>query len=597
MKRFKNLFSAALILIAVISVFSCLQVSAETASNLDTVPKETLIKENGVWYYTVNGEKSDATTLVKYYDTWYYVENGEVNWDATTLCKYYDTWYYVEKGKVNWSATTLCKYYDTWYYVEKGKVNWSATTLCKYYNTWYYVQNGKVNFNATTSHKYYGTWYNIVGGIVKFNYASTPAPNKVNYLNVGTGYIAEIVEYNAETFDGNISSGSAVDWSRPTNNYLPKGTVDYCAAQNFKYTDDITYATLRFGRRVYIDRKDTPNTEKEPVVKQYKGTLPNYNTINSTGFQNNGTHTVLTLDTMWKAPFCFDILPQSYGNPSTQNYSISSATFKYIDITFCYATGFSGNITVPDNSPIFKGSELIFNKNSNGTVRDITLRLFLKKQGSFYGWDSYYNEKGQLCFEFLNPKTIKTANNDYGVNLNGAKILIDVGHGGIDPGALGKNSNEAQQNLILANKIKAELEKIGAKVYMTRTSNATTSSTDDKITYLKQIKPDYCIAIHHDSSTSSSANGFSAFYFNAFSANASNYVYQTNKALTSIYKNFKFGWHYYYMCRTTNCPVVLTENGFMSNSYDYANITSDSANNQKAKAITIGIVNYFKSIQ
>ena len=92
MKRFKNLFSAALILIAVISVFSCLQVSAETASNLDTVPKETLIKENGVWYYTVNGEKSDATTLVKYYDTWYYVENGEVNWDATTLCKYYKTW-------------------------------------------------------------------------------------------------------------------------------------------------------------------------------------------------------------------------------------------------------------------------------------------------------------------------------------------------------------------------------------------------------------------------------------------------------------------------------------------------------------------------
>ena len=51
------------------------------------------------------------------------------------------------------------------------------------------------------------------------------------------------------------------------------------------------------------------------------------------------------------------------------------------------------------------------------------------------------------------------------------------------------------------------------------------------------------------------------------------------------------------MCRTTNCPVVLTENGFMSNSYDYGNIVNEEANVQKAKAITRGIVDYFKSIQ
>ncbi len=51
------------------------------------------------------------------------------------------------------------------------------------------------------------------------------------------------------------------------------------------------------------------------------------------------------------------------------------------------------------------------------------------------------------------------------------------------------------------------------------------------------------------------------------------------------------------MCRTTNCPVVLTENGFISNSYDYGNIISDAANVQKAKAITRGIVDYFLSTQ
>ena len=51
------------------------------------------------------------------------------------------------------------------------------------------------------------------------------------------------------------------------------------------------------------------------------------------------------------------------------------------------------------------------------------------------------------------------------------------------------------------------------------------------------------------------------------------------------------------MGRSTNCPVVLTENGFMSNWYDYGNIIDDAKNTQKAQAITRGIIDYFLSIQ
>ena len=344
------------------------------------------------------------------------------------------------------------------------------------------------------------------------------------------------------------------------------------------------------------------------MVRQYIGTLPDHNEIAAAEYVNNGSHTVITFNTLWKAPFYFDILPQSYVNPSVQNYRINAVTYNYIDITFCYATLFSGEITIPEDDPLFKSVQVIENKNADSSaVRDITLRLFLKKQGGFYGWDSYYNENGQLCFEFLNPKTVTAADNEYGVNLNGAKILIDAGHGGIDCGAPGfdyKNHSEAQQNLKLAFKIKAELEKIGAQVYMTRTDNRT-SSTDDKIKMLKQIKPDYCIAVHHDSSVNTNANGFGAYHFNAFSAKAAEDIfYATRNTGTSIYQKrhksfepFNLKWHYYYMCRTTNCPVVLTENGYISNSFDYSNIISDAKNTEKAKAITRGIVNYFNSIQ
>lgn len=51
------------------------------------------------------------------------------------------------------------------------------------------------------------------------------------------------------------------------------------------------------------------------------------------------------------------------------------------------------------------------------------------------------------------------------------------------------------------------------------------------------------------------------------------------------------------MCRITTCPVVLTENGFMSNSSDFSIIRNDAKNTEKAKAITRGIVDHFRSIQ
>ena len=465
---------------------------------------------------------------------------------------------------------------------------------------------GKITFNATHDGKSESFSSGEItcqktDAIVDYDPNATPTGGK--YINVGSGYIAEIVEYNAETFDGNVSDAAlkngSVDWSKPTNNYLPKGTLDYCSTSYVNYKE-FNYVTLRAGYRVYLERQDKPYDGKKPVVRQYIGSLPDHNEISTAEYTNNGTHTSISFNTLWKAPFYFDILPQSYTNPSIRDYTVSSVTYNYIDITFCYATLFTGEIAIPEDDPLFKSAQVIENKNADGTgVRDYTLRLFLKKQGGFYGWDSYYNENGQLCFEFLNPKAVTAEKNEYGVNLNGAKILIDVGHGGKDCGAPGfdvNNHSEATQNLFLANKLKAELVKIGAEVTLTSNDNST-SSTDDKITLMKKIKPDYCVAIHHDSNNKSSLNGFGAYYFNAFSAKASGFVLSQTQNSTDIYKNFTFKWHYYFMCRSTNCPVVLTENGYISNSYDYGNIINEEKNILKAKAITRGIVDYFNSIQ
>lgn len=424
--------------------------------------------------------------------------------------------------------------------------------------------------------------------------ASDPSvtPAYGDYINVGSGYIAEIVGYCAETFNGKTND----DYSHPTNIYLPKGTVDYCATQPVQ-NGNLKYILLRCGRRVYIEKKNTPSSTKTKVTDCYIGKLPDHNEIGFASMEEVGHHTILTLDCLWKAPFYFDILPQEYAYPdggAGRSYEIVSFTATHIDITFCYATQFAGTVEIPANNPIFKSAELIQNES------DCTLRLHLKKTGGFYGWDSYYNEQDQLCFRFLNPAKVTSADNAYGADLTGVTIMIDVGHGGVDGGATGTDAvgnrwSESGRNMDLAYALRDELESIGATVIFNREGKVTLT-VDERILILKNGAPDFCIAIHHNSFAGHpELNGFEGYHYNAFSQLAAKLITQHTKE-SGAYKSARLAWHNYYVARQTACPVVLTENGFMSSLYDLNGALDAGVIATKAKAMAHGIADYFLAI-
>ena len=398
-------------------------------------------------------------------------------------------------------------------------------------------------------------------------------------------YVAEVVAYSAETFDGNTTD----DMSRPTNSYLPQGTVDYCDTR--VVVDSKTgksYYKLRCGKRIYIEKNDVPNGTVT-VSKRYQDTLPDHNELSVKSFTQSGRHTVLTLKTDWKAPFTVELKNQSYTNPSIQDYTITEATYEYLEIKFCYATKFDGKINISNGNPLFKSYQLT----SDGS--NYILRLYLKEKGKFYGWDCEYDKNGNLVFYFLHPATVEYADNDYGTSLKGIKIFIDVGHGGRDQGAsayIPSGYSEANRNLELAKKIKKNLENLGATVKLSRTTDTEVSS-DTRCRMLKDFKPDFAIAIHHDSSTSSQPHGHGTFYSTPFSFDAATLI-DNRVSQTGIYnKMWPLRWHYFYLARMTTCPVVLVENGFMSNQFDYSHISDDKKNTRKANAITQGIVDYF----
>lgn len=424
------------------------------------------------------------------------------------------------------------------------------------------------------------------GAFLKSDPASTPE----GYRNVGSGYIAEVVDASVETFNGQ----NVDDRSHPTYNYLPKGTVDYCYRDNYVSDDGTkTYKLLRCGVRVYHRVKNTPYSTTSAAVDCYYGTLPDHNEISIASLIVDGHHSYLTLDCLWKAPFFFDFEPQDYEDASKRKYTVEQFDATYIDITFCYATKVGGNLNIPADNPLFSHGEWIKN------TSDHTLRLYLKKEGGLYGWDAFYNEYGQLVFQFLNPVAAKKADNAYGADLTGITVLIDVGHGKEDTGAAGRDSYgnywiENDRNLVLALALREELESIGATVVMNRTTKSEVLTQRERIRFLKAVAPDYNISIHHNSSDTLSQNGFETGYFTTYSHDAVQLMHEAAEA-SGIYKNSRPMWHKHFVTRQTICPNVLVECGFMSNTYD-VNRMSGEWMEKKAQSMTQGIANYFLSL-
>lgn len=424
--------------------------------------------------------------------------------------------------------------------------------------------------------------------------ASDPSvtPSYGDYIDVGSGYIAEIVINTAETFDGDKTD----NYSHPTNNYLPKGTVDYCSTELVS-NGNHQYVKLRCGRRVYVQKRNYPPSRQVQVSERYAGTLPDHNEISVVSMSHVGNHTVLTLDCLWKAPFYFDLKPQNYANPdlgADRSYEVTACTATYIDITFCYATQFAGTVQIPAGNPLFESAELIKRES------DCTLRLHLKKTGGFYGWDCHYNDKDQLVFTFLNPAKVTAGENAYGADLTGTTIMIDVGHGGSDPGTVGYLTDgtmvkESHRNLALATQLKAELESMGAKVVMNRAVDETVS-VDERINLLKATAPDLCVSIHHNAiDKHPDFGGFECFYFTPWSKLVTERVYRNTKD-SGVYTQHAMRWHTFFAAQQTCCPVVLAENGYMTNQYDLNNTLSEASIAKKAGALAQSVADYFLAI-
>lgn len=418
----------------------------------------------------------------------------------------------------------------------------------------------------------------VIGGKSNLNYNPSPVKSMQNkgYVDVGETYIAEVVASTAEGFLG----GTVDDYSRPTVNYLPRGTMDYCSTSKIYDSES--------GKKYYLLRNNIRVYAKKKNVKLYKGKLPETNSVSYGGGEIRDKHLLLNFKVDWRAPFRFVLGGQGYSNEGAQNYNISSQNFSYVDVTFCYSDALC-DFTLPEN-PIFGSYEII--KNS----KDYTLRLHLKTKGNFWGWKATYTSSNTLQFSFLCPSKIEKADNKYGYSLKGIKITIDAGHGGSDSGtynAANSSYHEKYYTLIYAKTLANELLRLGATVYMPRTEDKTVP-LEKRYNYITATNADLAVSVHFNGSSNGEAGGYFMGYFNPYTYNVAKSI-SKSVASTGLISTDKGGlsWHYFNLSRVSACPVVLTENGYLTGINDYKKIKTSTFCKGYIEGLVRGIVNYF----
>ncbi|MGD9487123.1 MAG: N-acetylmuramoyl-L-alanine amidase [Calditrichaceae bacterium] len=199
----------------------------------------------------------------------------------------------------------------------------------------------------------------------------------------------------------------------------------------------------------------------------------------------------------------------------------------------------------------------------------------------------------------------------YAKYLQGFKVVIDPGHGGLSqikdykrgPSGL----REAEVNLRVALYLQSFLEKAGVQVVLTRTNDVYVSLAD-RANIANTSGADFLISLHHNASANPNTNFVSVYYhihpdLSPASMDIARNVYFglvdalrlpqiSPDGLHSDQQIYPAGFG---LLRTTKIPAILCESSFHSNRREEKRLKDKEYNKREAYGIFLGLARYAKS--
>ena len=172
-------------------------------------------------------------------------------------------------------------------------------------------------------------------------------------------------------------------------------------------------------------------------------------------------------------------------------------------------------------------------------------------------------------------------------------IILDPGHGGIDPGAVvDKTLYEKRYTLDIAKRLQKLLEKEGAYVILTRSSDAT-RSLQSRVKLANKQNADLFLSIHLNSFKNSKVSGSQSFYSKLKDKKLAQHIQkQINHDFDT--KNHGIRRSRFFVLRHTKMPSTLLEPMFMTNKKEKKQLIQPAYRSKLANSIYQGVKNYYK---
>lgn len=198
-----------------------------------------------------------------------------------------------------------------------------------------------------------------------------------------------------------------------------------------------------------------------------------------------------------------------------------------------------------------------------------------------------------------------------GASKTGCRVVIDVGHGGIDSGKVSATGIlEKDVNLVIAKKLGALLEQADVEVIYTRErdqglyqdsdSNKKVADLRNRCALIERVQPDCTVSIHQNSYSSEEVRGAQVFYYGQSQAGAAlAEAIQQSLILRADPDNHRSSKanDSYYLLRRTVSPTVIVECGFLSCPQEAQQLISDGYQNRLAWAIHMGVLQFLNNAQ
>ncbi|AFZ03689.1 N-acetylmuramoyl-L-alanine amidase [Calothrix sp. PCC 6303] len=173
-------------------------------------------------------------------------------------------------------------------------------------------------------------------------------------------------------------------------------------------------------------------------------------------------------------------------------------------------------------------------------------------------------------------------------------VIIDPGHGGKDPGAVGiGGSKEKDVILPIGIRVAQILQQNGIQALMTRNSDYFVS-LQGRVDMASQANANVFVSIHANSAGSSrpDVNGLETYYYDsglALAQTVHSTILQSLNVRDRGVRKARF-----FVLRKSSMPSILVEVGYMTGQQDIAKLRSTEYQNQMADAIARGIILYLR---